>query len=360
MATITFRFASGRRRVTRTADFFDRGRKELPVVVLVHGMGGEKRDWTDPGYLKVNYAYDGVGPSLRTHGWHTLPPAGLPDVPPQLDRLRNVTGIEPALRQFGFRTVVYSQMNTRGPIAESALELEALMAALLAHPSGPADDQSIALVGHSRGGLVIRKFLKDNFGSPLTDRIRRVVTLSSPHQGSMLANLSIAVGVSVRALVAGLAAVPALGGLLGTAIAPIVDGLTSDSRRDLAVGSEFLKRLANGEGALPGARYFTLGGTSTTLTRVWQYLYTPDSWVLRRVNTRPFFHRSEPSQWPIVSPFAETVPAPCDEIRHGRGDLLVAEVNARLPFAIHRVHHLNHAEFLWDAQVKFDLRNMLV
>ncbi len=46
--------------------------------------------------------------------------------------------------------------------------------------------EKVDLVGHSMGGLVIRSYLADSFA---TTKVRRVVTLGSPHGGSKLAVL---------------------------------------------------------------------------------------------------------------------------------------------------------------------------
>jgi pimeloyl-ACP methyl ester carboxylesterase len=56
----------------------------------------------------------------------------------------------------------------------------------------------VDLVGHSMGGLVIRSYLANN---PGTTRVRRVVTLGSPHAGSKLAVLG--VGKAVKEMIPG-------------------------------------------------------------------------------------------------------------------------------------------------------------
>jgi pimeloyl-ACP methyl ester carboxylesterase len=56
----------------------------------------------------------------------------------------------------------------------------------------------VDLVGHSMGGLVIRSYLANN---PETTKVRRVVTLGSPHAGSKLAVLG--VGKAVKEMIPG-------------------------------------------------------------------------------------------------------------------------------------------------------------
>ena len=56
----------------------------------------------------------------------------------------------------------------------------------------------VDLVGHSMGGLVIRSYLADN---SVTAKVRRVVTLGSPHAGSKLAVLGL--GNAVKEMIPG-------------------------------------------------------------------------------------------------------------------------------------------------------------
>ncbi|MCU0865907.1 MAG: hypothetical protein MUC36_19150 [Planctomycetes bacterium] len=329
---------------------------------MVHGQGGRSEAWTDPGYLGLNFDYEGPGPKPRNHGSHPLPPlpGTLPDVPPQLDRRKPVSGIQPYLRGRGFSTVVYTQhASGNSAVEDNARELAALIASLVQQTGGAEGNRPIALLAHSRGGLVVRKFLKDHGGTDLTKRLTRVITLVSPHHGSQLANLSVAAGVPIEVLVAGFSAIPAVGPLLRSAFAPIAALLSNDSRQDLQVNSPFLRRLSHGEAPLPGVRYVTFGGTSVTLTRIWQYVYAADSFVPQRLLPPSFRHRSVAMQWPMISPFAETIPAPCDELRHGHGDGLVTNERSKLPFALHRTMHVNHGEILWDERTKVEIADLL-
>ncbi|QOI99154.1 MAG: hypothetical protein HRU70_01060 [Phycisphaeraceae bacterium] len=362
MTDIRYTFShQGKARIGR-ASFEDTKDRNKPIVVMVHGQGGNLGDWIQPGYHKINFDYEGPGPAVQNHGWHLGPPLPMtfPPVLPMADRRKSVVGIQPYLKQRGFPTVVYTQhQSDRVSIQQSALELEALVGAVVQATGGPASPRPIALLAHSRGGLVVRAFLKDNGGTDLTRRISRVITLISPHQGSQLANLSVAAGVPIEVLVSGLSTVSSLTSLIRSILKPFADWLSNDSRKDLQVGSQFLQRLAHGEAPLPGVRYVTFGGTSTTVTRIWQHVYTPDSYVPRRMHLKSFNHRSFAVQWPMISPLAETIPAPCDELRHGRGDLLVSNERSKLPFSLHRTMHVNHAEVLWDDRTKVEIADLL-
>ena len=329
---------------------------------MVHGQGGKADHWVDPGKMGHNYDYEGTGPKSKSHGWHVGPPLPmtLPNVPPVLDKKKKVTGIQPYLKQRRFSTVIYTQhQSDQVSIHQSALELNALILELVKQTGGVSGPRKIALLGHSRGGIVIRSFLKDHGGGTWARRLSSVITLISPHQGSQLANLSVTLGQPIEVLIAGFAVVPALQTVIRNAFKPIASSLANDSRRDLQIGSEFLRRLAHNEGPIHNVRYVTFGGTSVTLTRIWQYIYTPKSYVPQRVNIKSFNHTSFAVQWPLVSPFAELILAPCDEVRHGHGDGLVSNVRSQLPFAMHRTMHVHHGEILWDDRTKYEIANLL-
>jgi hypothetical protein len=83
-------------------------------------------------------------------------------------------------------TPVYLRANTGLPIAENGLALAALLDDLVA--AWPTEVLRIALVGHSRGGLVIRSACHRAHGSgrPWRERHTHVVMLGTPHLGAPL------------------------------------------------------------------------------------------------------------------------------------------------------------------------------
>lgn len=91
-----------------------------------------------------------------------------------------MTGLEMALLRrrigrCGFRTFQFHYPTLRRDLAANA--------ALLARFADRTPGEEVHFVGHSYGGLVIRRMLAD-FPQP---RLGRVVTLGTPHQGSRVA-----------------------------------------------------------------------------------------------------------------------------------------------------------------------------
>jgi pimeloyl-ACP methyl ester carboxylesterase len=92
---------------------------------------------------------------------------------------------------------VFARYNTGLPVDVSAAGLAASLSALVA--AWPTPVRRIVLVGHSMGGLVVRRALADGSG-PWRDAVSDAVTLGSPHEGASLARLGAvaeAVGLGV-------------------------------------------------------------------------------------------------------------------------------------------------------------------
>lgn len=334
------------------------GSRDMPVIVLVHGTGGDVRDMTDPANAPVagvNYDYDGPLPPTITVGWSTYPGVGVWSCC-SLDAKKPVMSWRDVLNANGFATAAYSQFDggdgflappgtppPLGPVDELVSVMRALRGFF-------GEETRFVLLAHSRGGLLVRKFLRDH--EALARSVDTVITLHSPHTGSELATTADAVASAVASLETqiGTLATDALGWLLTIA--------QSDAYQEMAVGSPFLTALAAGEQALPWANYFTFGGVSVRLTRILSWVYTLDS-ALPQWHWPPFLHRRMMAEVPGVSPVANTLPPTIDELTEGRGDLLTADLRDRLPFAMHQTNPINHGEALWHPTIQAQVLNIL-
>jgi pimeloyl-ACP methyl ester carboxylesterase len=79
------------------------------------------------------------------------------------------------LRQEGFQPVQFSYRTVKNSVAENAARLAAFV--------GELDSDAVHFVGHSLGGLVIRRLFTDFADLPAG----RIVTLGTPHLGSEVA-----------------------------------------------------------------------------------------------------------------------------------------------------------------------------
>jgi hypothetical protein len=341
----------------------------VPLVVLLHGLGGTAADMTAPLTFRSGVAFNRsvTFPVYRDEGFNVIPPpvpvARLYADPP----LTTVTSWRDALNAAGFPTASYTQNG--GTIGVSAAQLSTFA-------SGPLSTDSrlsgarIAFVAHSRGGLIARSFLVSAAGNPalaaFLGRVTSLITLHSPHLGSGIATAA----VTVDGLAAALQGVIATAGLPPSGLLAMLRTTTSSPNLpELIPGNAVLTTIAAGE-PVPGIVYHTFGGTSTVGLRVWADLYTVDSTFPLPVPFPLFHWGSTPVQvgaplnagsfvgpalvapTPIVTELVvalAALTASSPELAHGAGDVLVSNATAHLAFSATRTANaLNHAEALWD------------
>jgi pimeloyl-ACP methyl ester carboxylesterase len=148
-----------------------RGNPALPAVVFVHGLGGDLFDtWVAPGTSRDDCWLHWVGNDTGCDTW-TL-------------------GYDAALSRWQDQAMPLPDQGTQ-------------VAQLLAVHDG-LKDRTIVLVGHSMGGLVIKSLITQTLASgdaralALVGRIRGVVFVATPHQGSQLASLANATAAVMR------------------------------------------------------------------------------------------------------------------------------------------------------------------
>lgn len=341
MVTIIYEFEGQRRELE-----ISEGSQRKPIILLLHGTGGTKSDMVSPGSAPDhNYDHSSIFPGDVSIGWRYYPGVGVWSCC-ELDSKMDVCSWRDILSKYNYRTAVYSQVDTVGFLARPVAELVIVMVALQKNFPG----SRLVILAHSRGGLLTRKFLKDN--PELARAVTKVITLHSPHTGSSLASIS----TTIRGIVETLQ--DAIGDIVLVLFQWLLDLADSDAYREMAVGSEFLTELANGENAYPWIQYFTFGGTSVRLSRIRSWVYTAES-AIPQWHIPPFFHERTVSEIPGVSPIADSLPDIIDELTEGLGDLLTADARTRLPFATHQINHINHAEALWHPFIQAQVLRIL-
>lgn len=354
----------------------------VPLVVLLHGIGGDETHMTDPlngpGVGGVMFDRTAGFPALRDAGWHPTPPT-IPvdgfDIDPLLT---SATSWRQALNDAGFPTLSYSQVQPRGPLAPNLAQLILVAGDILSNPAHPQlGGMRLAFLAHSRGGILLRQFLVGAaVNSAFMSRVVACITLHSPHQGSGLANTA----TSVDALAANLQTTFASLGIPPPGfLAWIRDQTGSPAFPEIGVGSPTLAALVALE-PVPGVEWHTFGGTGTWFTRVRAHMYTPDSGIpiFFPLLPIPFFHWTTLSlQAGIAADPASFVPVPLPiitelqlglialaattpELSQGSGDLLTTDARAHLPFSTSRTTNaLNHAEALYDRTLQGQVLTIL-
>jgi pimeloyl-ACP methyl ester carboxylesterase len=354
----------------------------LPVVLLLHGLGGDRKDWMNP-FQDRNWPYDHRrSPESQDMGEHKAPPVGkLPGIQTSFflsPRLAsNANGVDgsddrswwQALSQSGFPAVTYSQVPrlmlplSEGPAAEFKRFMEVLQRDVLSDPAFRL--RPVVLLGHSRGGLIGRAYLgdpevkQDKAGRfPL---VRGLITLSSPHQGSQMALLDDKLLAFLQRIQDKLPDLPSdVGNQIIDTLRAKIDAFVGPYGNEVEPGSPLFRALEEREPARQDVRYISVGGTSPRFMRVYLWSYAPSSLVPRKSadGKVAFRWQASPFEAKIASPIPDGLPLKLlglelDEVLPGKGDGLTADRRCRFPATFQTEEHisvpLSHAEELWDA-----------
>jgi triacylglycerol lipase len=131
------------------------------------------------------YALEGLGPSQRGLAVRDIEAAGTPIllVHGMVDNRAIFTVLKRRLRRRGFgRVVTINYSPVTNDIRQAARDLAAEVEALVAQTGY----ERIHVVGHSLGGLIARYYVQRLGGD---ERIHTLVTLGSPHAGTLTARL---------------------------------------------------------------------------------------------------------------------------------------------------------------------------
>jgi pimeloyl-ACP methyl ester carboxylesterase len=290
------------------------GYKTKPVVVVIHGLGLNSRIWTDmldykilSGTLPIKLFVPGQNSENRSHFFYN-----------SFQENRSIPLWE-GLKQAGFNLMCWSEKIPYNSIFEAAKGLsEVVDTARIAFPGLP-----IALIGHSRGGLIARKYMEQN-----ADCIQSLITISTPHRGSHIATLATRISPFFSKIEVNTIKNRPLQGLIKL--------IRSEAIHELYPDSEFLKNLKD----LPSERirYLSFGAIN------------PFGFI--QVFNK---HQNLAKLIKIISSFV------ClDEIIYGMGDGFVTDKSAHLPWADkHFTLDENHASILCNKTVLEVIVNML-
>jgi hypothetical protein len=332
-----------------------------PAILLFHGLHQDARTWTAPSFTEYAYDYTQHPSGKRIGDIHRAPNTGVYKIGKSdwlygNDRIawdQEHNWFDYLVKQ-GFTVATWSQPGLRLEEArQSALDaFDSLLAQTAAR--SPTAPPPVALIGQSRGGLLIRQVLKEK-GS--MGRVKWVVTLHSPHAGSEIGRTPGKLAAEIVDLI-DCCAPPALTGPIKAqlkdmaveAMRPMTKLLMDDESRELSPGSPLLRNLADGEKKLEDVTYYTFGGTNPRVYR----LYT---WIFDGMSATPqysskhgqyFVWHVKPVEIASISPILDKIRDFAPEVVPGKGDALVADESSRLPWSIHTTSSLNHAELLWN------------
>jgi hypothetical protein len=200
--------------------------------------------------------------------------------------------------------------------------------------------KSLALVCHSRGGLVARKFMEKK--SP---GIKALITLCTPHQGSSLSVM----GRYLSPVASFFKAILPrdMHGTVADVINRAGNLIEGPALKELMPGSDFFRDLK--DAPRRGIQYLSFGGRKTALVTVYKWEKIGGAFYPRPVVVIP------DSILKIVP--SSIVP---DEIRDGKGDFMVTAKSSHLPWADrHYTLRANHISITWNRKVITHVREAL-
>jgi pimeloyl-ACP methyl ester carboxylesterase len=295
------------------------GTPELPVIILIHGLGMNNYFWLDP---EKCFVLGGLAPLTIFLADAT----GKPGNPISFGRIeQDMQGLWNRLQEAGFSLASWTQSKPLGPVQVAIDELE--VALDIVRKKWP--DKPVYLVGHSRGGLIARKFLLEE-KSP---DIKGLITICSPHAGTGMAKF-VRFLKPTGAFLEKIMPHKSKAGLV-KALGRLAEFLQSPAIEELAPESVFLSSLQK---TLPEQfRKLSFGGTSPALFQLVLRLPGKNFKILRfpdmLMGAIPSIHLPQ-------------------ELTPGLGDALVSAESAKLPGSTHYNFPDNHVKSAYDKQVQ--------
>ncbi|MBK7071550.1 MAG: hypothetical protein IPH44_04520 [Myxococcales bacterium] len=355
---------------------FTPGRPGMPAVLLIHGLAASSLHFTNPleawNVKKTHYDHD--RPVASATGTSSVPKVGLLAVEgsgndPQSDPENSMYAY---LVDQGFSVATWDQapcVEATAIPTSACLDGDTFDAAYKTAPQALAKLASlttgdIVVIGHSRGGLIVRRLLKDT-SLPGRSRVKTAITIHTPHQGTSIAgkgNELLATFASLDAATTG--AVPsAVADVVNPLLAPvlatpkaIIDHLVTlvglKGAQELTPSGAIYTALKKNEVKPAGVRVYTFGGTSVNVWRLHAWVYTAAS------ATPGNGFEAQPTQ--LVA-LPDAFPSTFAEMTPGSGDLLVTDTSSKWAFEdAHFTNPLNHGEVLWSRAVQRKIHELIL
>jgi pimeloyl-ACP methyl ester carboxylesterase len=294
------------------------GKKEMPVALLIHGLGMNNYFWVDPEKCHVLgglaplsiFLADAVNKTNNAISFGVVKP--------------HTKGLWNCLKNEGFFLASWTQSQPLGPIQIAIDELKTVLKTVRQKWPG----KTIYLIGHSRGGLIARRFLLEENCAD----IGGLITICSPHSGTGMAKFSRYLkpaGVLLEKIIPGNSKA-----MLTKALNRLSMFLQSPAIAELEPGSEFMASIQN---ALPEKlRRLSFGGTSPALFQVTVRLPAGNHKVIRF-----------PDLLAGVVPSGH-IPT---ELTPGLGDALVSAESAKISGGKHYDFPANHVKAAYDNKI---------
>lgn len=321
---------------------FHKGSPDKPAVIFIHGLGMDKRIWAFPEDARI------VGGSFPLSLLLSEKPEpvdyGLCKRKPKVKHNKFSAGAAKGgwntsfddLRVLGHTVITWSQKRPAGAIAAAVSELKEIIGAHREYTG-----RGIVLIGHSRGGLIARKYMECEYKS-----VKGLITLATPHYGSSMARW--ADYMSPLAAMLSSLIKDSDKKTISSVIKRILNFIRGKALKELLPDSEFFRSLSGFDYGKIHALSF--GGTNPNLLSVYRWRLKKLSelgkvkWLLE-----PEIIFSVPEIFEKIIP-EKFYP---EELKYGHGDGLIRAESSVLPGgAEHHNFNVNHAAILFDTRVR--------
>jgi len=319
-----------------------------PAVILIHGLGMDRWIWEGPsrsrilgGSLPISSLVTRT-PSRKDYGYSEKRPLSLLQGLTTGPSPRPLRTIFHDLRADDYPVITWSQKRPAGPLKTAVSELSEVVPV-----ARRLSRNGIIFIGHSRGGLIARKYLIDS-----GDMAKGLITISTPHGGSFIARLAEYVSPLAAAISPVLKESSHSSGLKA-ASKRVIDFLSSPGIRELLPDSGLIRNISGQRHE--GVFCMTVGGTSPSLFCLYRW-----KWEEMRDNLGRRWLLSPEKILSIPDIMEKLMPAALipNEIRQGFGDGLVTAESSKISWCNnHYTFPCNHAEILFDRRVRKAVMN---
>lgn len=308
---------------------FHTGKPELPAAVLIHGLGMNRYFWGDPEECPVFGGLTSLAVFLSG------PPGE--DNPAKISLGRpnhKVKSIYDRLIDAGISVAAWTQLQPYSQVDAVIQELQAVLREVGEKWPG----KQLYCIGHSRGGLIARKYLLDGGNKGIAG----LITLGCPHAGSKLAMYT--AYLQPLALVLEKMIPKESRGKMAAALTRLSIFLKSPATVELEPGSDFIASMKR---PLPGKlRMLSFGGTDPSLLKIYLRPKAAEPW--KSFAFPDLLLRAIPSN---------RLP---DELKTGLGDGVVSAQSAVLQGGKHYDLPQNHVRLVFDEAVQKRILNFLL
>ncbi|MEK6673949.1 MAG: hypothetical protein AABY42_10845, partial [Nitrospirota bacterium] len=314
------------------------GDQDKPAIIFVQGLGMDKGVWETPDDTKI---LGGRFPiQLLIHDDDDIRISVEKGSKIFFGRYSgSLSTLYHDLSARGYTVITWSQKRPSAGIDVAVSELIEIVGLLEGYLRS-----GMIIIGHSRGGLIGRKYLKSGGGK----MPKCLITLATPHKGSRMAQWADYLK-PFSSLVSRLIGEPQKGTLPFT-VKKVMDFLASKAVKELLPDSDFFKSIDDCR--VNGVYYISIGGKDPTLVSAYRAVAdetSGDSNGLKRSIYKP------QRVFGIPDIFEKLIPPGRlpDEMKKGLGDGLVSIGSSRLDWADeHYNFWVNHAEILFDREVR--------